>query len=500
MSHRLAPSRTLGLAVAALALGAAAAPPARAATLPPQSEYFARPDGLDSALPLDSAYVEGGDVSADGRSVYYKLSSAPTAPDAQRPGLYRRTIDTGRTTLIDAGVDTRFADLTDDGTLMSFNTKSKLSSADGNSSWDLYTYNALTGAIDLVSRKNGVGGGAIGLRSPGVVARDGRSAVFGTSDGISRRDLLAGTTVKVAGTSSSDRLMGSLYFDYQHIAHNVSPDGRSLVLTPGAGQPAKLVTPAGVATLTGAPASSNDGSYVADSGGGFAFNASSTKLAYIVGNTELRVRDLATGAETRTPIFAGNPDVVYSYVRLHSFGPNDTSVRYVIEPTAFPTADQNPRAGLYAVSLGTGLQANLGLWSYDRVPDVISRSGRFGLQDEWVLGASNVSLPGTVELPPLGRWFRMERGCKASGWPFNMPAKDPSLQIPYPDQLPAGQTVTAKVFDAAGQPLSAGAFWTYPTKSQAWSFEVVATYPDGRSQRRTYPVPAPATCPWSISS
>lgn len=376
-SRRSVPARPLLLAAGTVALLASASPASAA-----WPEQLNRADGASGAFPLEKSQSGIGAISNDGRIAYYQFSTN-RGPWTSARGVYRRDIDTNKTTPVATG-DAVLTGVSSDGAVASFLTAAKLDPADTNGRPDLYGFIGATGKTVLLSRYDGASGAAIGVTSGAYITRGGRYALFGTSIGIGKRDLTTGKTIKVAD--------GALTAGNR----SASADGTVFVNAD------KIVTPTGSVSLPG------------DAYFGAIVSSSGSFATYTAGANVKRV-NVATGAVTThtadTP-FYGAQDIADD---------GNTAKLFVDIPVAGARADY----ALVTLNLATGATTPTGLKaSGGNRLDAISANAKFGVFSTsasdgsshrvlWATAAAGSALPGSADdLPSPHAYVDLTPACR----------------------------------------------------------------------------------------
>ncbi len=456
----------LASGAAALLAGAAFAAPASAI----QAEQISRADGAAGASPIES-HAAPSLVTDDGTTAYFAFEQQ-WGTWAPATGLWRRDIVTNKTTQILAGAGQGFAGLSTDGKVLGLWTDKRLVTADKNNSYDIYSYDAATRRIDLVSRWDGLAGAAFGLTGPGFITADGKSALYTTSSGIARRVLATGKTVKAGD--------GTLNYG----SSSASSDG-----TVFSTQEGKLVTPTGVVDL--AIAGSYGNTAVVSPNGRYAVvtarRASDDGLVGFWVDTTTRAKTTfdpaSLGAQAR--IVGFTPDNRALVARSVGSSGNSFETIAITLPTAASVRQATYAAPFYALH-------NL------------ATTGKFvtlsGNGPSYVAAPDGATLPGGADLPSPGIYSVIYPGCRASGWPFYTPAEPSNLtgSSVGASYLPTLTQLDLRLTTGGGSLIQAttvtpGGAGTWPKLPVGGGFKLTATakYADGRSNSETWTIPYP---------
>ncbi len=478
-AHWVRGTRVAASAIAALIAGLTLAPTASAGRA---YEQVSRADGVSGASPLEGGYSQPNAITSDGRTGIFTFSAGYNTPGwGSATGIWRRDVDTNRSTQLIGGKEAIFTGLTADESTMSFITSRRLLSADVNNHYDLYSYTLATKKIALLSRWNGPDGQAIGLITPlynsiypggtGFITRDGRSALFSTDYGIGKRDLAANTTVKV--DSVEKQPLGFLNNANDRGDLTTSADGR--VFASGA----DLITPGGTIAL--GAAYPDAGMLVSESGAVAAF-APSTEP------TKLTVIDTAARTQRKLDLASIAPDGF----RTSALTPDDQSIDLWVK--------QANGEALKRVNLATSAVTDLGLDI--ALPGPIASAGaRFALAGyAFATAATGQALPGGVDLPSPGEYVSITSGCKGAGWPFNQPSMPSQFNVRFHDYGTPVSSVTYRITNSTGGVTHSGTvtqdLYIPEVKpfGQALKVQVTVRYADGRSTSENWSHPAPAGC------
>ena len=463
--------RLVPAVLAAVLSGAAlAASPALAI----QVEQVSRADGAAGASPIES-YSAPSLVTDDGTTAYFGFEQQ-WGTWATATGLWRRDIVTNKTTQIVGGGQQGFAGLSTDGKVLGLWTNKRLVAADKNSSYDIYSYIAATGKIDLVSRWDGLTAAASGLTGTGFITADGKSALYTTSAGIARRVLATGKTVKVGD--------GNLNYG----SWSASADG-SVFST----QESKLVTPTGVVDIA-----------IPDTYGSTAVVSPNGRYAVV---TSTRASDgglvgfwidTTTGAKTTF-----DPASLGDQVRILGFTPDN---RALIARSVGSSGNSFETIAITLPTAASVRQATYAAPIY--ALQNVATTGKFatlsGNGPSYIAAPDGATLPGGADLPSPGIYSVVYPGCRATGWPFYLPAQPSNLTgssvgLAY---LPTLTQLDLRLTTAGGTLIQAttvvpGGTGTWPTLPAGGGFKLSATakYKDGRSNSETWTIPSPKdTC------
>lgn len=465
-------------------------------------EQVSRADGVAGAAPLEGAWSHAPVITDDGRTAYMVFDAGYSATWGSATGIWRRDIDTNRSTQVVGGKDVSITGFTSDGSTLSFISGKRLSSADTNDLPDLYAYNTATKAITLVSRADGGNGAATGLDAAGngtgangYVTRDGKAALFATTTDLKRRDLTTGRTTTIAGATSTDpfgtvhALLGPSSESAVREDNTASADGRVFV----SGR--TLITPTGRVDLhiefPGTTIAVSEDGAVAGYASVDDETVDTTGLTLITTATNSARRvDLATLAPDGYQIAGFSPD--HASVILWKHRPNVSEDLLSVNLTSLASID----LGLH---LGFGYSAQSGI-------PVASRNNHFALTGNLFATAANgFALPGGVDLPSANAYVSLSEGCKGSTWPYNRPGTPPSLYANFTNYGTAVRSFAVTVRNGFGFVIQTATV-TAPTPNgiqlntggSGFKIQIVATYADNRTTNETWSVPNAPGCNFGI--
>lgn len=470
--RRSAPVRPAVAAVAALAAAGATAAPAFAF----EAELVSRGDGVAGAYPIERAQTGNSVVTADGSTVYFVLQEADGGW-AKSLGLYRRDVATNRTTLIVGGAGINITSLSSDGRYVGFTSPIGHVGSDTNKTIDLYGYDATTKKYNLVSRVDGVNGKPAGVTSGAYITLDGKSALFGTKSGVAKRDLATGKTTKIA----DGKLAGGDYAYYGRRDGSASADGKTYWVD------GKIVSPRGTYALPGGvnawPGVSPSGRWVVSS----VWDNSGTEPKLTT-----TVLDTTNGATQTVDLVA-------------LFGAEATVVGFTPSDTGLVTRPAGSKLEVLEVNLAAGTAKVVASYPKDLLTyNVLSATGKYALSAfgsaVYLFATDGTSIPGGVDLPSPGVSLNVYAGCRASGWPFYLPAQPSTLAARLGGGIPtSGPTsLTVKVVNRAGavvvdRTLTDSTLASIELAPAGFPFKVTATntYADGRRATESWSLAAP---------
>lgn len=476
-THRARTRRSrLTLAAAAFAAASTAtASPAFAAEV----EQVNRADGAAGAFPIEASTTSAPIVTADGTTAYFVLATAEGGW-AKATGLYRRDIVTNTTTPIAAGGDIQVTSLSDDGRYVGFTTAKGLVGSDGNKTRDLYGYDATTKKFNLVSRADGVNGAPLGLTSGAYITRDGKSALLGTKSGVLRRDLATGRTTRIG----DGKLAGWPSAVEDHSDRSASVDGKVYALENA------IVSPRGVDPLPGGQAS--------------AFPVVSPSGRWVVAT---RYEQDGSGVGQKTTLLDTSNGARTPYDLQALFGAGATVAGFTAADNALVSRQTSTRLEVLEVSL-TGAPAKLvAAFPKTNRYSMLNATGKFlstgGSGAAWLYSADGAPMPGGADLPSPGTRFSVITGCRASVWPFAVPARQTNItaysksDAAFP--LPALSGLTVKIVNRSGKVLADGTLENadpvsadLPSSGHPYKVTATTKYADGRSATESWTLAAPS--------
>lgn len=432
---------------AATAVGlVTAAPPALAA--PSDLEQINRASGTAGAFGLTAGRLPSkiGPITNDGRVAFFGVStplpgSSPGLLQDAIPGLglWGRDVVRNTTTKLTSDGDAVFTGIDRSSRLVGFITSEGLAgSADKNGKPDLYAYDPVLGTKVLVSR-SGLTGRALGLTSYGAVTRGSSFAVFGTANGVYRRELLTGRTTKLGDGAFIAPLPapGGYPLIQQPADQYVSNDGRTYVAADG------VVAPSGTRPLPTHPETGDAViPFVNEAGTTLTWQPSSS-----LDLTQVRQQDVRTGVTTTPTV----PEVA-----VGAFGavqrPTPDGKGLILTLVDF-SDDPAIVDGTNRWDLASGTLTPLGSLVF------LSRNDRFGFTGDrsgayLVGGTTGQKLPGTIDLPAATAYVALSDRCEYVGQPEDHPFQ--RVQQLYPERnelLPAAATARFRLSAGPGAPV-----------------------------------------------
>lgn len=432
------------LLTAATAAGLAfTAPPATAA--PPDVEQVNRATGVAGAFGLTNGRVPTkiGPVSDDGRYVFFGVggdfpgANTDLLRDAiPGQGLWARDIVRNTTTKLTGDSTALFTGMDRTSHLVSFVTAEPLAgAADTNGAPDLYAYEPLTGLKVLISRR-GAAGKAVGLTSYGTITRGSTVAIYGTAEGVIRRELLSGRTSKLGDGDFLAPLpaIGEYPVVVQLTDQFVSNDGRVYVSS------TRVEAGAKSRPLPGAEEENPVLPFVNEAG---------TRLTWQPkGSLDLgavRAFNLQTGVGASPAVPAALEGKYGMVQRATPDGGGVLAAVIEVSPTGNYT--QDTRRWTFATGQVKGLGPLLFQSRNEKYGVTVARSGAYV-----VGGSPGVKLPGTVDLPSAVSYVSFGDRCEYDPEASGLRRK---LEV-YPErnaELPVAKTVRFRASAGAGKPV-----------------------------------------------
>lgn len=444
------------LAAACVTAGlATVAPPALAAA--PQLEQINRATGTAGAFGLTAGRLPSkiGPITNDGRYAFFGVGtpfpgSAPGLVQDANPGLglWVRDVVRNTTTKLTSDGDATFGGIDRTQRIVSFITSEGLAGgADTNGKPDLYAYDPVTGLKLLISR-SGLAGRAVGLTSYGAITRGSTVAVYGTAQGVIRRELLTGRTTKVANGSFIAPLPGPNDYSVIQLPADqyVSNDGRSFVTPDG------IVTPWGVRELPIAEYSGEPTQpFVNEAGTILTWQGGGVDLSH------LRQQNARTGVITTPEIPEAAANAYGSLQRPTPDGKGLILTLITFTPEAPFFIQATNRWDLTRGTL-TPLGPLVFLSRNDKYGFTGARSGA-----SLVGGTTGNTLPGTIDLPAATAYVTFFDRCEYVGEPDGVVRKliiAPELNV----ELPAATTARFRASAGAGKPVVVDRTVAVPTQ------------------------------------